>query len=165
MKISSGSLWLGFVVVLLGVLVTTNIVLMQVAGSDPSVATEPDYYRKAERWDERQAAETRSARLGWRLEASPRLSSDAGAPLDIAMQLVDAAGAPVSGASLSLEAFAVARSGDRQSAIATTDASGLATLRMPRGRPGRWELRLQARRDNDVFLATLREDVAAGSAR
>lgn len=164
MRVSKGSLWIGFVVVLLAVPVTTNIILLRVAGSDPSVAVEPDYYRKAENWDARQAAEARSAKLGWSVATISRLdaSADAGSPLDVTIHLVDAGGAPIAGAEMSLEAFAVARSADRQRAAATTDASGAATLRLPRGREGRWELRLEARRGADVFLVTLREDVPPG---
>lgn len=164
MRVSKGSLWIGFVVVLLAVPVTTNLILMRVAGSDPSVAVEPDYYRKAENWDSRRAAETRSAKLGWSMATQSLLSADSSgaSPLDVTVHLVDAAGAPIAGAEVSLEAFAVVRSADRQHAVATTDASGATTLRVPRGRDGRWELRLEARRGDDVFLATLREDVAPG---
>ena len=154
-----GGAWIAFVVVLLAAVVGGNVALLRVASSDPSVAAEPDAYRKAEGWDDARAATDRSDRLGWSAGLSGSLRPD-GAELHARLQLADAEGAPVAGATISIEAFAVARSGRRVALTGTTDASGVAAFLVPDGREGLWEWRVRARRGEQVFLATLRDVVA-----
>lgn len=151
-----GIFWISFVVVLLAAVVIGNVALLRVASSDPSVAVEPDYYRKAADWDASAAARDRSGRLGWTAGVSAR-PGDGGA--DLVVRLTDRSGAAVTGALLDVEAFAVARSADRLTAAGTTGEAGEAVMSLPHARAGLWEVRLSARRGDDAFVATRRVDV------
>jgi nitrogen fixation protein FixH len=160
---SRGWFWIGLVALLLGAVVVTNVVLYRMAAADESVGIEPDAYRKAERWDEDLAAQAKSNRLAWKARVEARLAPDG--TMSIAVTLSDPAGAPVVGADVDVEAFAIARADDRVHLHAKTDADGRALLQLARGRTGLWEMRVEARRGDERFLATLRATVPEGAAR
>lgn len=153
-----GGAWIAFVVVLLAAVVLGNLVLLRVASGDPSVAAEPDAYRKAEAWDASSAERRRSERLGWSAGLKGSLR---GGDIDVSLVLADGAGAPIGGATISIEAFAVSRSGRRIELRGATDGSGVASFLVPQGREGLWEWRVRAERGPDTFLATFRDRVLA----
>jgi nitrogen fixation protein FixH len=157
---SAGRPWIVLVVAILSAVVVSNVVLMRVAGADPSVAMEPDAWRKAQAWDARVAQAQRSAKLGWSLRVEA-LGLD-GSDLATTLRLTDADGAPVE-AAVDVEAFAIARSGARLELRGRTDAAGRILLRGAGGREGLWELRVRAERGADVFVTSLRESVAAAA--
>lgn len=152
-----GRAWIALVVALLAAVVASNVILMRVASADPSVAFEPDAYRKGSRWDESVAEARRSEALGWTATLESSRDPETGL-LSGRMRLM-ASAHPVSDARVEIEGFAVARSGERHRLEGSTDADGVAFFTVHPGRPGLWEWRLRARRGDQVFVKTFRETV------
>lgn len=152
-------LWPAAIVALLLVPVIANGILIHRAGSDPSVAVEPDYYAKSMEWDALQERRRASAELGWSASVSAAPTPDAG--LALAVTLVGRDGAPIDDASVSATAFAIVRSADRMSLPLEPRGGGLFVARLPRARAGLWEVQLEARRRADLFLHDARIEVGA----
>jgi nitrogen fixation protein FixH len=145
-----GRFWAWLPALLLGGLLGTQLVVLTRVLHDPSVALEPDYYRKAVSWDEQRALERRSAALGWRAAVTAEPGPLAGS-VRLGVRLTDAAGAAVSGATLTGQAFANARAG-RMLALRWMEAApGRYESEIAAALPGVWELRLQAARSADTF--------------
>jgi nitrogen fixation protein FixH len=155
--VRTGSFWAFVPAGLLTLLIGIQLVLVRRALSDPSVAVEDDYYRKALAWDARRAEALADARLGWQLAAD--LLSVGADGADVRVVLRDRAGAPVEGARLEVEAFAVARANRVVRATFTETAGGEYRARLPVDRFGLWELSFRAARGGDHFTADLREDL------
>lgn len=150
--------WIGLVVFLLLLSVGIQATAFVLSITDPSFAVEPDYERKALHWDDHMRQVERNRRLGWRAEvetAGARRWGDA--PLTV--DLVDADGLPVEGAEVRVEAFHNARAGRRYTAEARPVGPGRYRALLPLRRPGIWEVRIAARRDQDLFTAVVRTSV------
>lgn len=132
--------------------ITANAYLLIRATGDPSFAVEESYYQKAVDWDAHMEELRRSAALGWQLD----MRSANGAVL---VHLTDRAGAPVDGATVKLEAFAVARSRTPYRATLTEEGEGWYAWQRPPSPSGRWELRLRATRGDDLFVHTAKRDL------
>lgn len=154
----SGIGWPIAVTVILGGTVALNLWVMRLASSDPSFAVEQDYYRKAVAFDSTVAHERESAALGWRLEPS------VDGARALAVTLADRDGAPIAGATVTVEAFAIARSAHVVTDTLTVGADGRYVARARLDRPGLWELRFAARQGGRTFTSVRRLDVAAGTA-
>ncbi len=155
--------WPGVVVVLLLWQVAMSTTVIVLAHSDPSVAVEPDYYRRALHWDDESAARRASEALGWRLEltveaeqAGTQSARSVDSPGGTGVRLIratlrDRDGRPVDGASMRILAFHYARASDRRQIELVGKGAGLyeATARLER--PGRWEIRLTAQRGEQSF--------------
>jgi nitrogen fixation protein FixH len=150
-----GRLWAWAPALLLGGLLGTQMIVLRNVLDDPSVALEPDYYRKAVAWDEQRAQERRSTALGWHAAITVEPAQHPGATR-LRVQLTDAAGGALSGATLTAQAFANARAGSVLSLRWTESAPGHYETELVPARPGLWELRLQATRGSDTFLHTSR---------
>ena len=75
-----------------------------------------------------------------------------------AAALADKEQRPLEGATLSLVTFHKARAAQTLSAtLSATETPGVYTTELPLRRPGRWEVRLEAKRGEDRF--TLKRDV------
>ena len=149
---------------IIGVLALTvgvNLFLYHVAGDDPSMVIEPDYYAKAVKWDSTLAQDKRNVALGWRLSPSlDPFSPKDGARLTVA--LVDSAGRPIPGATVRVSALYNARA-DRiiESTLSPAGAGYETTIKVDHG--GEWELRFDVTRGPDRFTTTTRIDaVSAG---
>ena len=148
---------------LAGVLATTvaaNIWVAVIANDDPSFAIEPDYYRKAVDWDRRMAQEARNAELGWGATAS--LEPQRGGHARLVARITDREGRPLTGATVTVEAFASARANRMATVTLTPETTpGAYAATLDGARPGLWELRLRVVRGEQVFTRTLDQDLAA----
>lgn len=151
-----GRQWPFIIVGLLMVSVVAHVVLVVRAFDDPSFAVERDYYAKAVAWDERMAQERANEALGWtagvELERRGELTR-------LVIELRDVLGRDVAGADVQVQVFHKARSAEVLEA--TLDAKdGRYVAELPMRRAGRWEIRLRARRGDDVFTAVLEPELA-----
>lgn len=145
--------WFPYMLIaLLLISVGANVYLLVRATNDPSFAVEPDYYQKAVDWDEHQEARVASERLGWSAEVEA--SRDG-----VLVRLEDAAGIPVEGAKVDVVAFHNARAGDRRRARLSEEGKGVYRMDGPFERPGLWEIRISAVRDQDYFSLVRKEDL------
>lgn len=137
------SRWPAAVVALIAFNMVVVGVTLYFAANDPSVAVEPDYYRRALDWDAEARQRAASERLGWR--AMVRLEADR----TLRLRLEDRDGAPISGAGVRATAFAEARSGDRSELLLGEAAPGEYTAPFEPSRAGRWVFRVEAVRPSD----------------
>jgi nitrogen fixation protein FixH len=153
--VARGRIWAWVPALLLGGLLGTQLIVLRNVLDDPSVATEPDYYRKAVAWDEQRALARRSAALGWRAAIALEPAERPGATR-FTVQLTDSAGNALDGALLTAQAFANARAGRMLPLSWVERAPGVYQSELGNALPGLWELRLQATRGGDVFQHTSR---------
>ena len=150
--------WPVGITVLLTVFVAANLIVMRVAGADPSFAVEPDYYQKAVEFDSTLDLERRSAALGW--SAMSAIASDsAGATLTVTLR--DARARPVAGASVTVAARYVARANDVRSATLREVTPGTYAAPLDAPHAGQWEVRVSATRGPDRFFANTRAEAPA----
>lgn len=144
-------IWPGIVFLLLGGQIMLMLVAVYLATSDSSFAVEPDYYRKALRWDETAAQTRLNQQLGWSVEIVVSSSTDIYKNRDVTCILKDGSGREIDDAQIELTAFAHARGDQRVLSELTAVGQGRygTTLRMTQ--PGRWEFRIVARRGGDTF--------------
>ncbi|HVQ75847.1 MAG TPA: FixH family protein [Candidatus Binatia bacterium] len=154
-----GWMWPAGLVALLVLSASANIGFMLIAGGDPSFAVERDYYGKALAWDATMVQAARNRALGWQLDADIRPTRDARA--ELAVRIADRSGAPVADAAVTAEAFHGARAARVYALRLEPDGAGRYRAELPDGRPGLWELRVRATRDDEVFTRTLGRDLAA----
>lgn len=161
-KKKQGAFWIGLVFALFGIHMSVAAALVYHAHSDPSFAVVPDYHGKALAWDETKRREAASEALGWTalLVAGP----DDGAvqERDLTLTLVDDAGDPIEGASVTVSAFAVARSREPVELSFTPSQPGLYTARERLPRQGIWEFQIEASHAGDTFVTTKRIELRPG---
>jgi len=138
---------------ILTVFVIANLVVMRVAGADPSFAVEPDYYQKAVHFDSTLELERASAALGWTAVSTMRHDS---AETTLTVALSNATGQPVAGATVSVAARFIARANDVLPATLRETAPGRYEARMDVRHAGQWEVRVDAHRGAEHFFATTR---------
>jgi len=153
----SGRAWPAAIVAALLALVIAYVFLLRLAGQPEATVVERDYYRHAVRWDSTLAVRRASDSLGWRLEATlGPLDANGRAALEV--RLADRAGAPLAGLDVRAEAIHNLEAGrPRQAALAPT-APGTYAASLPLARAGMWEIRLDARRGAQHFVASVRRD-------
>ncbi len=135
--------------------VAANLVLMRVAGNDPAMAIEPDYYKRAVAFDSSMAAERRSNALGWKAESTlDPVMRDASTRVHVA--LVEASGTQITDATVRVVALFNARANDRQTVTLQRDADGTYSAPISIRYPGQWELRVDATRGTAHFASTSR---------
>ncbi|MCU0303707.1 MAG: FixH family protein [Thermoanaerobaculales bacterium] len=149
MKIKPGVLWPAVIAGALALHVLVMAAMVWVATTNDSYAVEPDYYAKALAWDERRAQERRNAELGWRLEFTVVPAAEGADPV-LRATLVDDAGVPVTGARIAAEAFSNVRRDEVLTAILGPSREGYEAA-IPMHGNGRWELRFEVTRDQDVY--------------
>ncbi|MFN7020151.1 MAG: FixH family protein [Phycisphaerales bacterium] len=150
-KVRRGRLWLLLPAGLLALNVVIVGVTVTLAVGDKSVATEPDYYRKAVNFDDEARLREESRRLGWKAEVTLGVE---GGTQRLVVRLNDASGAPVEGAAVRVEAFAHVRSGDRQR-LAMKGVEGepgayAGAVGVDRG--GLWRVNVSAERGEERFV-------------
>ena len=143
-----GTIWPFVIAGALGLHVVGSLVMVYFATSNESYAVEPDYYRKALAWNDKQAQDRRNAELGWQLEFT--VEPAPGQDPTLSVELTRGDGSPVNGAAVNVEAFANARRNDVFTASLTTSAAGYETT-LPMRRNGLWEFRFTVTRGDDLF--------------
>jgi len=147
------------VVVILGATVAANIVVMRLANDDPAFAIEPDYYKKAVAFDSTLAEEQRSLALGWTATSSlERSLQDDASTLTVV--IADAQKQPVSGATVTVVALANVRANDRLTASLREMSAGRYQAELAVRFAGEWEVRVDAVRGAEHFVASTRTDVS-----
>jgi hypothetical protein len=120
---------------------------------------EPDYYRRALRWDSTAAVAGRSAKLAWSAAAGiGALDPDGRARVTV--RLRDHEGQAITDAVVRLTAIHN-RDAARRLEAGLTGSGDVYVATLPLGMAGLWELRLEARRGDDLFVTTLRRDSGA----
>jgi nitrogen fixation protein FixH len=142
---------------ILGLTVVANIWVMRVANNDPSFAIEPDYYKKAVAFDSTIAEERRSATLGWTARST---ITGADSAVRVTVVLNDAAQHPLQGATVTITALANARANDVLSATLVERTPGTYDAPLAARFVGEWEVRVDAVRGADHFVASTRTNVA-----
>lgn len=141
-------------------------VTVYLATSDPSRAVEPDYYQKAVAWDAFAKQRDHSVKLGWKAQVET-MGDHAGCTLSV--RVVDAEGQPVSDGKVHVLAFASARAADRLKLDLVESQPGVYNAPIRVATPGLWEFAITVRARNDVFTASVSQDVAlvgtAGSSK
>lgn len=160
MAMQRGWYWPWLVTAALLFTVGVNVVMVFAATSDRNGSVvEPDYYRKAVDWDATMARRAASDRLGWTAQAA--LAGTAGDSATLVVRVADRDGAPVASARFTAELIHnLAAARPLRVTLAERDA-GRYEARVPVAHAGQWEVRLEARRDADRFLATLRPELRA----
>jgi nitrogen fixation protein FixH len=147
--------WPFFIIALLVGGAGANVALMVIATRDPSFAVEPDYYRKALRWDDVMAQERENAALGWSVEVG---ADSATRPTRIALRVSDRDGAPVEDATVQVTAFHNARASQIVAATLAPARGGRYSAPLPLDRPGLWELRVRVVQGDRIFTQTIAQD-------
>lgn len=141
-----------FLIALLLVSVGSNVYLVVRANSDPAFSVEPNYYQKAVDWDKLQAKQAKSEALGWSSQLN--LSSEG-----IELILRDRFGRTIADADVFVEAYHNARANQRIKEVLTPTHRGAYTLERTFTRKGIWEIHIDAKRDDDHYLALMRQEL------
>lgn len=145
----AGRYWPLLVVGLLGLNAGIVALTIFVATRDPSVATEPDYYAKALKYDDVIRQRELNAKLGWSAACSLRNAEGA----ELVVSLHDRQGAAISGAHVSAIMFAGLRSGERQHVVLSANPAmpGEYVAPVQIDRQGLWNVRVTAEHDGTTF--------------
>lgn len=153
----------GLIFVFIGLNVCIVGITVYAAATDKSFAVEPDYYRKAVGWDRAATQARRSAALGWR--ASIEIGPVAGSVRPAVLRLRDREGRPIAGAAVELTAFASLDAARRVGRDMPETEPGVYAAAIPIAAGGVWECRVTARRNGEVFTATLSAEATGEKAR
>ena len=148
--------WPLIIVGLLSVHVIVSLFFVYVATSNPSFAVEEDYYQKALKWDEKRAQDSINQSLGWLCEASLESATTPGGPATVSVDLHDDEGSVIDDAMVTVECFALARSGRVLRETLTSIGNGEYEADIDARRPGLWEIRIRAERAEQLFTFTER---------
>ena len=133
--------------------------MLFVSWNHPSLTADADYYQRAVGYDQVKEQEATNLALGWVPDLTITRKVNAGVQETLVhLQLTDAAGNPLEGAEVDVEAFHLARSGDRFRGPLSTVAPGIYEAFMPLRRSGIWEFRFVIRRDDELFTAILERE-------
>lgn len=146
--------WPAFVIGLLAAILAVNIVMLVVAGSDPSFGVEKNYYQKALDWDKKRAQDVANEALGWSIRQEWTSVPEGVA---VTVLVADRESRPIEGAKVSVEAFHVARSAVWRNETLRDEGAGRYVLTWPSMRPGLWEMRYRVEQGDQVFTQTLRD--------
>jgi nitrogen fixation protein FixH len=157
----AGRYWAWGPGLLLTALLGTQLTVLHFVLRDPAFAVEPDYYRQAITWDERQELERQSRALGWHASLSAGMAPG-GVEMHTELRLTDAAGAALEGATVRAHAFQNARASQIFDVALLERIPGSYAADIPSGRVGLWEFRLEATRGAAAFRTVLRSEVSVG---
>jgi nitrogen fixation protein FixH len=134
--------------------VGVNVVMLFASGADPNgTVVEPDYYRKAVEWDRTMARRAASDSLGWRADATFGSVAEGARPLTVA--LTDSAGRVVADAQVLVTLIHNMEASQQVRATLERRPDGAYAGSVAAPRTGRWEVRVDARRGESRFVATL----------
>jgi hypothetical protein len=133
--------------------------MLFVSWNHPSLTADKDYYQRAVGYDDVKAQEARNLALGWTLNLDLTRMVHAGVrETRVGLQLADNAGLPLDGAQVTVEAFHLARAGERYRGELPELSEGRYETFLPLRRVGIWEFRFVIRRGDDTFTATLERE-------
>jgi len=156
-----GWIWAMIPFVVLGLSVVMHGIFLALAASDPSIAVEENYYRKALDWDKHRAQQARNKALGWTIAVE--VDNTKLSPVErvdrtgLAARLTDRAGRPVTGATVHLETFHHARSMRVFKATLGETEPGVYRTALGLRRSGKWEFRFRVKRGDEVFTREMSE--------
>jgi nitrogen fixation protein FixH len=156
-------LWPLAIAAVLAVTVLANVFMFVAASDRQAAVIEPDYYRKAVRWDSTLAERRRDAELGWRIDAALGPIGRGGSMLSA--RLTGRDGTPLEGAELRVTAIHNADAAHPVGAELAPGGGGTYSARLPLARAGLWELRFEVRRAGERFSASLRREASFGGGR
>lgn len=161
-------IWGGVVVGFLGLEIVMCLVAVTLSSGDASFAVVPGYHEQALHWDEARAAIRASDSLGWSDAIAVGPTADLLGRRPVIVSLRDRNGSPIAGAAVKAVLFHHARAGhvlsiDLQESAEPGTYETTAEMR----REGLWEIRLDAKRGDEHFVATRQLEVgrAAGGIR
>lgn len=160
-KRERGWYWPWLVTAALSFTVGVNVVMLFAASGDGGngYVVEPDYYRKAVDWDATMARQASSDALGWRATTSiARATADSAG---LVVQVTDRTGLPLEGARFTAVLLHNSDAGHPLHSTLVETAAGRYEAMMPLVHDGRWEVRLEARRDADRFMSTQHAESSA----
>lgn len=149
--------WIGLVFGLLGLSVSIQAVGLVLASSEPSMAIEKDYERKARDWDLHRAQLAANERLGWQVEK--RFEPAGHGRLAACLTLTDRDGQPLSGLALEGSTFHNARAAQREPLRFTETAPGQYRGEFRISRGGLWIFELEAEQAERRFTASWRSSL------
>jgi len=150
-----GAAWPVGIALVLAASVAGNLAMLRVAGDDPSMAIEPDYYRKAVGFDSTMARERRSNALGWHAITTLDSVVD-GTPTTVRVQLSDSTNTPIGNATVSIVALFNARANEVQALTLEHEPNGSYRGSLVIRHAGEWEVRVDAVRGAAHFVGTSR---------
>ncbi len=136
--------WPLILIAMLGGHMLLMFIALALALGGPTRAVEPDYYRKAQQWDEHQAAQRASDALGWTMALTPAALPEADGRRLVTLQLLDAEQQAIDGAAVELIVFHHAAAAEHITLTAESLGRGVYRLHLPHARPGVWEFRVTA---------------------
>ncbi len=148
---STGWHWPLIIFGLLGSQMLIWFVMLFIALSDPTVAVEPDYYRKSLNWNDTIQQRADNQRLGWTIEFEIVEPTTVGENRTLRCQLINIDGAPLEGAQITIEAFARARANNRLHLSMSEAGKGWYETTGDLRRDGLWELRTTVDRGPETF--------------
>ncbi len=154
-------IWPTIVLGLLGLQIVICLVAFVVATSDPSGAVVRDYHSKALAWDEHMAKQRAGEALGWGVALVVAERADMLGGRMVRLSMKDTQGEPLTGVAVGVSAFHLARASQVFDADMKEAAPGVYVTQMKMRKAGRWELVFVARRGEDVYSFTLRQQVGA----
>lgn len=158
-----GAMWPAAVIAVLAITVAANAWLLVAAHDPNSAVVEPDYYRRALKWDSTAALTAASDRLGWRADAAIG-ALDAGGRARLNVRLAGPDGGPIAGASVRVTAIHNREASlHRTASLAERDGGYAGDLELRHD--GLWELRIDATRGAEHFVTRLRRDTGQGFLR
>jgi nitrogen fixation protein FixH len=156
-------LWPGGIIALLCLHAVGMLVVVFIATRDPSFSVEPNSYRKAVAWDTSRARSQASETLGWTAAIKTQRAVDPLGRRRVTCELKDKQGLPVAAATVRLEIFHHARAADRQQVTLNPEDHGVYSALVPMKRTGTWEIRVNARRGDEVYSTVFTENVEGGA--
>lgn len=159
--VGRGWQWPLFVVVLLLLNAAIAVSAIYYATTDKTFAVEPDYYRKAMRWDSYAAMRDASAKLAWRIHASVESAPSPAAKSRLIIHVTDRENTPVTDVQFRAVAFHHARAADRLELALANAGEGTYECEAAMDRAGLWEIRLIASRGQDIFESVEQVEVPA----
>ena len=151
--------WPAIIAAMLLVHVTIWLSFAFIAAGDPSMAVEPDYYRKSLEWDAELAQGRKNRELGWSVSLETDEKATALGDREIRCTVRDHEGAPVEGADVALVTFPHARGRQRVEVPLAEKTPGVYAARARMQRRGLWEFRLTVRRGSQTFTYVELRDV------
>lgn len=155
--------WPTAIIAVLSLHALALIVVAFIATRDPSFAVEPNHYQKALAWDGTAARLRASQQLGWSVTIQVYTIADALGRRRVACRIVDRYGVAVVGATVQILLFHHARAADRLQVSLSPETDGTYAAQVPMKRPGLWEIRVAARRDDSLYNTVVMQEVGGDS--